>query len=115
MTQIRISLIILFSFVFNESMSQERVVFSSMEKALKNPEKVYLLQLNGLSDIPKEIGKLINLEQLNIYNCKITSLPKEIGKLKNLNRLILSNNKLIQLPNEFINLSNLNDLRSFKK
>ena len=40
-------------------------------------------QLTG--EIPKEIGKLINLQELNLSNNQLTGeIPKEIGKLTNL-------------------------------
>ena len=46
-------------------------------------------QLTG--EIPKEIGKLMNLKELYLDNNQLTGeIPKEIGKLMNLNELYLS-------------------------
>ncbi|MCF6236160.1 MAG: OmpA family protein [Gammaproteobacteria bacterium] len=62
--------------------------------------------------VPKEIGGLACLEQLNLSNNSITgTIPKEIGSLVNLEILDLSNN-LIEgtIPKEIKNLRNLKKL-----
>ena len=47
--------------------------------------KLDLSWLNLTGEIPKEIGKLMNLEQLYLNNNQLTGkIPKEIGKLMNL-------------------------------
>ncbi len=65
------------------------------------------LQLTG--EIPKEIGKLINLQELYLENNQLTGeIPKEIGKLTNLQRLYLNNNQLTgEIPKEIGKLMNL--------
>ena len=57
-------------------------------------------QLTG--EIPKEIGKLMNLRRLYLYKNQLTGeIPKEIGKLINLNELDLNKNKLTgEIPKE---------------
>ena len=57
-------------------------------------------QLSG--EIPKEIGKLTYLEELDLYDNKLTGeIPKEIGRLTNLNFLDLYQNKLSEeIPKE---------------
>ena len=50
-----------------------------------------------LGEIPKEIGKLINLHQFDLSNNQlIGEIPKEIGKLTNLEYLFLNNNQLFE-------------------
>ena len=68
---------------------------------------LYYLQLTG--EIPKEIGKLINLKYLYLNNNQLTGeIPKEIGKLINLQRLYLYNNQLTgEIPKEIGKLINL--------
>ena len=65
------------------------------------------LQLTG--EIPKEIGKLINLKYLSLHNNQLSGeIPKEIGKLTNLRVLYLSNNQLLgEIPKEIGKLINL--------
>ena len=65
------------------------------------------LQLTG--EIPKEIGKLTNLQELSLYVNQLTGeIPKDIGKLINLQRLNLFNNQLTgEIPKEIGKLMNL--------
>ncbi len=107
-------------------------LFTNLAMALKNPDKVYRLDLHKtkLKEIPKEIFTLTNLQDLNLSKNKLTSIPKEIGKLKNLQvlnvsandidtvppelgqlvnirRLILNQNEIAHLPNTIGNLTNM--------
>ena len=65
------------------------------------------LQLTG--EIPKEIGKLINLKYLYLRDNQLTGeIPKEIGKLINLQGLYLHCNQLTgEIPKEIGKLTNL--------
>ena len=68
------------------------------------------LSFNQLTSIPKEIGQLINLQELNLYANHLTSIPSELGQLVNLQRLTLSCNKLKSIPPELGQLTNLQEL-----
>ena len=60
-----------------------------------------------LTYIPKEIGCLTNLTDLDVGNNELIELPKEIGKLSNLLNLYLGCNKLMKLPKEVGSLTSL--------
>jgi len=67
-------------------------------------------QLSG--SIPKEIGNLSKLTELNLISNQLNgSIPKEIGNLSNLRYLHLSSNQLSgSIPQEISNLSKLTEL-----
>ncbi|MFC2111240.1 leucine-rich repeat domain-containing protein, partial [Bacteroidota bacterium] len=90
----------------------KQIEYTSLEEALKNPDKVYKLNLKKkkYKTIPKEVFTFTNLQVLILTKNKITEVPKEIGKLKNLEKLDLSSNKLSGLPAEIGLLINLKDL-----
>ena len=62
---------------------------------------------NGLTSLPSEIGRLINLQVLDCTGNELISLPSEIGSLTNLQRLYCSNNQLTSLPSQIGRLTNL--------
>jgi internalin A len=65
----------------------------------------------GLTELPSEIGTLVNLQSLSLRNNKLTSLPPEIGKLVNLQNLHLESNSLNTLPPQIGKLINLQNLK----
>jgi len=69
-------------------------------------QKLSLLD-NQLSKIPREIGKLKELQELWLNDNKIKELSKEITQLRNLQKLDLSNNQLSELPKKITQLKNL--------
>jgi len=81
----------------------------------KGSDEKFIVKELSLSDnklegeIPKEIGKLNNLQRLYLYNNKLEGeIPKEIGKLTNLQELYLNSNNLEgEIPKEIGNLTNL--------
>ncbi|CAA6827448.1 MAG: Adenylate cyclase (EC [uncultured Sulfurovum sp.] len=71
---------------------------------------LYNNQLTG--EIPKELGNLLNLEYLYLYTNQLTGeIPKELGNLLNLKYLYLYTNQLTgSIPLELGSLSNLTRL-----
>jgi len=57
--------------------------------------------------IAPEIGNLINLKRLYLYDNRLKELPEQIGNLVNLEILDLSSNSLEGLPFSVSNLANL--------
>lgn len=87
--------------------------YYSLEDALKNPEKVYRLNLsNQKIKFPADSvwSKFSNLEYLSLKNDHLKEIPDGIGNLKNLKTLDLSGNDFKVLPNSFSNLTNLREL-----
>ncbi|QTE21635.1 leucine-rich repeat domain-containing protein [Polaribacter cellanae] len=66
---------------------------------------------NFNTDLPEDMSDLVLLEELTLYNNKLTKLPANIGNLIKLTSLQLQNNKLTTIPNSIGNLTNLLELR----
>lgn len=60
--------------------------------------------------VPAEIGRLTNLEVLNLRGNKLSTLPASIGNLSKLMELDVSENQLESLPSELANLGQLEKL-----
>ena len=76
------------------------------------PLRVTGLSLRGSylqGEIPSEIGKLTNLEYIDLYDNQLTGeIPAELGNLSNLKHLNFGSNYLTgEIPAELGNLSNL--------
>jgi Leucine-rich repeat (LRR) protein len=86
--------------------------FTSLDEALKDPAKVYKLNLRKLKlkKIPKEIFTFTNLQELNLSRNKIDLIPEEIGQLTKLQVLDLSRNKLKAVPSQIGKLIRLRKL-----
>jgi internalin A len=65
---------------------------------------------NPLVGLPEAIGQLQQLEELHLYDTKITVIPELIAKLKNLTKLNLAKNKIVEVPIWFSDLANLTEL-----
>ncbi|KAI5639654.1 leucine rich repeat domain-containing protein [Phthorimaea operculella] len=62
------------------------------------PLQVLLVQDNMLSTLPKEIGKMTSLAELDASNNRLTQVPMTLGDCAGLRALDLSNNQLGLLP-----------------
>lgn len=72
---------------------------------------VRLVNKSLYGSIPKEIGQLVFLEQLDLTNNSIQGgIPTEIGKLTNLQVLTLDGNSLTSLPPQELLFCNLTEL-----
>lgn len=87
-------------------------IYTSLELALKNPEKVERLDLTKtrLDTFPAEIFQLKNLRELHLAKNKIPSIPPQIGQLQKLEILDVSRNKLTNIPVELFNCTHLKKL-----
>ena len=83
--------------------------YYSLEEAMKEPEKVYKLSLQGskLKEFPMEVLVFKNLQVLNLSENKIKNIPPEIKELKYLQILNLQDNKIREVPGEIGSLRNL--------
>lgn len=80
---------------------------------LKQLEKLKLVGLGDLKIVPEEIGNLLNLKSLWLWTCDgIECLPSSIGRLKQLEDLTLSHlRNLHSIPDELGSLFRLKNLR----
>ena len=84
-------------------------VYYSLKKALRNPERVYKLDLaeNELTNFPTEIFQLTELRFLKLDSNRLSAVPPGIAQLNKLESIGLSHNKLDSLPKEFGHLQEL--------
>ncbi|MDI7220577.1 leucine-rich repeat domain-containing protein, partial [Leptospira santarosai] len=70
--------------------AKEKGKYYNLTKALQHPTDIQYLDLgppeggNQLTTLPKEIGNLQNLQELNLNSNQFTTLPEEIGNLQKL-------------------------------
>ena len=84
--------------------------YTSLQEALKEPQKVYRLKLTKLDNrdsLPEELFSLTELRELTIKGCRLCILNQHIDKLDKLESLNLDKNKLVRLPETIGNLSRL--------
>ncbi|GAB4405118.1 MAG: hypothetical protein OHK0039_05910 [Bacteroidia bacterium] len=86
--------------------------FYSIDEAMRAPEQVYKLSLEGknLKRFPFDIARFPNLQVLNLSNNKIREIPDEISSLKNLQVLNLARNRIFVLPENMRYLEHLTHL-----
>ncbi|MBI4760054.1 MAG: leucine-rich repeat domain-containing protein [Chloroflexi bacterium] len=65
---------------------------------------------NPLTEIPPQLWRKTDWEELGLRSLNLTALPPEIGQLANLQALDLSSNQLTALPPEIGQLANLQTL-----
>ena len=76
---------------------------------MRNLEELHL-KSNKIKVIPNSIKYLTNLKKLTLFNNKLTEVSPEIKSLKNLTELDLSCNLLVSLPKEIGELEQLEKL-----
>lgn len=115
----KITIFIAMIFAINKVMAQTPLydsltldtmqAFTSLEEALKNPEKVIKLELRKkkLKSFPIDILKFKNLQYLDLSKNDIKEIPAEIEQLKNLQYFSISKNSLEALPIQIGELENL--------
>ena len=86
--------------------------FTTLNDALKSPEKVFRLNLSNqdISISSEQWLRFINLEYLNLMNDHLKEIPIAITKIKSLKTIDLSGNDFTNLPEEFSNLINLEEI-----
>jgi internalin A len=72
-------------------------------------KSLYLWQ-NQITEIPEVIGNLISLKTLNIWQNQITAIPELIRKLTSLRHLTLSENKISEIPGWIGELTSLEEI-----
>ena len=86
-------------------------VYTSIEEALLEPERVYRLRLTKLANrdsLPEELFQLTELRELTVKGCRLCIVNQNISKLQRLQILNLDKNKLLRLPES---IGELQDLR----
>lgn len=110
-------------------------IYTSLDEALKNPEKVQRLVLkkkrykefpeeifkfenlleldlskNSIEVIPDSISKLSKLRILRMYKNEIHTVSDQIGQLTDLEVLILNRNYITYIPTSIMHLTKLEEL-----
>jgi len=88
-------------------------VYTSLEEALLNPQKVYRLKLTKLpapDSLPPELFQLTELRELTVKGCRLCILNRQISELSHLVYLNLDRNKLLRLPSAIGELHHLQTL-----
>ncbi len=82
--------------VKNDTELGREVWYYSIDEAMKQPEKVYKLNLSGqkLKEFPSELYNLPNLHMLDLSKNKIDEIPADINQLPYLTMLNLYDNKI---------------------
>ncbi|MCU0437367.1 MAG: hypothetical protein MUC49_05585 [Raineya sp.] len=101
-----------FTSEYIDSVARGKIRYTSLEEALKKPEKVEILILKnkGFKTFPVETFKFKNLQILNLDENQISEILSQINQLKKLVGFSIQMNQLKTLPNEFgeLNLIELN-------
>lgn len=94
----------------------EAKIYTSLEEANKEANKVIKLDLSGqnLAAIPQEIFQMKNLQFLDLSKNKIAEIPDEIQRLSQLQELNLSDNQLNKVSAKIEELAFLQKLNLAK-
>jgi len=88
----------------------EAKVYTDMEKALKKPAEVYILDLSsqGIDKLSKTITRFRNLQLLILTDNQLTEFPPELARMKKIQTVYVDSNQIETL---YLNTS---DMRSFQ-
>lgn len=86
--------------------------YRSLERALKEPQLVYRLDLSGkkLKALPEELYLLKNLNALDLSGNKLKELPARLGEFVHMQEFRASKNKLRKFPGAVCNWAHLKRL-----
>ena len=92
--------------------TQYKKVYTDLRQALKEPLKVYRLNLSSMpiDSFPVDLSKFKNLEYLCLNGDQVEFIPREIEYLQKLRSLQLVGNDFNTLPPEFSELKNLEEI-----
>ncbi|MCH8556129.1 MAG: leucine-rich repeat domain-containing protein [Schleiferiaceae bacterium] len=87
-------------------------IFSSLEKALADPQSVKELRLKRkkLKSLPSEIDQFQHLKVLDVRKNQLTELPETLVNCAQLEVLLLGKNKFTKIPNVVFDCNNLQRL-----
>lgn len=90
----------------------KRKIYTSIDEALENKEKVQFLDLSkqNLNALPDEVSELKNLLSLNLQKNEIEVLPGTLSQLTHLKVLDLRHNRIKRFPLVIFELENLRKL-----
>ena len=85
---------------------------TELPKSLGNLTQLQTLDLsdNQLTTLPESLSNLTQLQELNLHGNQLTTLPKSLGNLTQLQKLYLSGNQRTTLPESISNLTQLQEL-----
>ncbi len=69
-----------------------------IEKAARQLAEVLDLSHEGITQLPEQIGQLVDLRELHLHENQLSTLPEQIGQLANLEAIFLDGNRLERLP-----------------
>lgn len=107
-----VTMLLAFSFALVGQSFDKNKEFTTISEALKNPEKVYRLNLSN-QDIKlanEDWSKFVNLEYIKLNNDHLIEIPSGITTIKSLKSIDLSGNDFKKLPESFSNLTNLEEV-----
>ncbi|MCA0429862.1 MAG: leucine-rich repeat domain-containing protein [Bacteroidetes bacterium] len=90
----------------------DRVEYDDLISAKLDPTIVTSLKLRkqGLTEIPSDLSKFVNLIELDLSDNEITDFTSKLNGLPNLQVINLSGNKLTTIPTDICNLKGLKTL-----
>lgn len=86
--------------------------YRSLEQALKEPDKVYRLDLSGskLKEVPDGIRVFTNLNALDLGGNKLKAVPEWLGEFAYMQELRIAGNKLEHFPEAICRMGHLKRL-----